>query len=217
MCSWISDDFVNGIKNKITDDEIHSEFKKNILLETIDFLVESFEKSGKISFKGIKNYEEKESCFFLDFCTEFNLNDLICSSLNESSISYTNQELVDYRSVFLIDLEGRLVTSGHKHNLFNLEIYSKRTSVYKLKISIHTPDLNYSLFDRGYHKCKFWVFDKTFSVYDVSLKNIKRDRKTQKVETDDGKYSVSLILNEIGELNSIKLSRKREKKRKVSL
>jgi len=212
MNSGASDDFVSGLKSKIHDDKIHSEFKKNILQDALECALDTFSSNPEIQVRNSRNFDSKEFCFFVDINSETSLEESISKCLSDSKIPYKKLNLDDYKWVFQIDLEKRIVSSGNPHNVFFIEIYSKRLSLHKVKFSICDFGFKYSIFDSGYHNFKFWVFDKGFSSYDIPLRGIDRAKKKQKMETEDGRFSLSFGLNVDGNITSLELSRKKGKK-----
>jgi hypothetical protein len=212
MNSGASDDFVSGLKSKIQDDKIYSEFKKNILQDALECVLDIFASNPEIQVRNTKNFDSKEFCFFVDVNSVAQLEDEISKCLDVSKITYRKLNLDDYKWVFQIDLGKRIVSSGSPHNVFFIEIYSKRLSLHKIKFSICDFGFKYSIFDSGYHNFRFWVFDKGFSLYDIPLKGIDRNKKKQKIETADGKFSLSFGLNTERNVTSLELARKKGKK-----
>jgi hypothetical protein len=216
MTSGASSEFVKILKDKISDSKIQEEFRKNILAESVDYLISIFKGRKDIEVGALSNFESRNYCFFLDVASP---SDDLFDSLNKcftsNKIPHKCLSLPGSKFVFYIDLEKRLVSSGNSHNVFFADVYSKKGSVYKLRISILDSDIKSHLFDKNYYNFSFWVFDNNeFDSYEMSLKGINRDRKKQKIETPDGLYSLSLNINEDGELSFFELFRKKGKKNK---
>lgn len=208
--SGVSENFVNNLRNKLTDQKIKDEFKRNVLQDALECILEIFKKSDDIEVRTIRDFETKEVCFFVDLYSKTPIEDSLSECFSLAKIPYKKIHLMDYKWAFQIDLGDKIISSGNPHNLFFVEIYSKRGSVQKVRFSICNKDLNFSIFDKGYHYCKFWAFyENDFDLYEVSLRTIDRSKKKQKCETDDKKYAVSIQLNDLGEIILIEISKKR--------
>lgn len=208
-----ADDFVNSLKSKILDSKIHEEFKKNILKDCVDYLVSVF-KNTDLNLRSISQFESRDFCFLLDVLCSNNPHESIknCLSLNE--IKYKSKELTESKFAIWVDLENRLVSSGNPHNIFFIDVYSKKDNLYKLRISTLESPIKYYLLDKSYHEFSFWVFDDEFDAYKISLRGKDRNKKKQNIDTEDGKYQIHVHLNDIGEMIFFELNKKKRKKNK---
>lgn len=216
MAKGASEVFVKGLKNKISEKNIKEEFDRNILQNSLMYLVDLFklESEGDLQVRTVRDFQIKEVCFFIDVVSKYPIEDALTSCFIHNKIPGLFKKLDDNKCIFRIDLENRLITSGNNHNYFFIEIYSKRGFTYKIKLSLCERDLNYSLYEKGYHYIKFWTFEENkFEDYEISLRKIDRKKKSQKIETPDEKYIASISLNDIGELNNFELSKKKRRKK----
>lgn len=126
-------------------------------------------------------------------------------------------ELDHKRVLYLLDFGKNLKISGKSNNWFFIEFYFKSKHLFEAKMRAKNKKLEYSVFDKKYYHLKFWLFDNfNISVYDFPVKNLNRDK--QKIKEDlDEKYSITLNLGPIGEVEKINISRKRGKKQKDTL
>jgi hypothetical protein len=215
--SGASEVFVKGLKNKLIDEKIQDEFKRNLLQDALEYILEIFKKSDNIEVRTIRDFETKDVCLFLDLHSKIPIEDSFSECFSQHNIEHKKIHLDDYKWVFQIDLEDKIISSGNPHNLFFVEIHSKRGNSQKVKFSIFNKDFNFSIFDKAYNHCKFWVFsDKNFEKYELSLRSIDRGKRKQKLDTPDNKYTASFHLNDLGEINLIEISKKRGGKSKFN-
>jgi len=216
MSAGASSEFVKTLKDKISDSKIQEEFRKNILAESVDHLISIFKGRKDMEVGTLSNFETRDYCFFLDVASPADdLFDSLNKCFTSNKIPHKCLSLSGSKFVFYIDLEKRLVSSGNSHNVFFVDVYSKKGSVYKLRISILDSDIKSHIFDKNYYNFSFWIFDNDeFCCYEMPLKGIDRDKRKQKIETPDGLYSLSLNINEVGELSFFELFRKKGKKNK---
>ncbi len=216
MVKGASEAFVNGLKNKLSEKNQKEQFKRNVLQDSLDYLVDVFKNrsGGNLEVRAVRDFQTKDLCFFIDVFSMNPIEDAISLCFEANKIPSVFKKLDDIQLVFRIDLENKLVTSGHQHNYFFVEVYSKRGSTYKLKIYLCEPEINYSLYQKGYHYLKFWIFDRDgFEDYEISLRGIDRKKRSHKIDTQDNKYTATILLNDIGELNAFELSKKKRRKK----
>ena len=86
--------------------------------------------------------------------------------------------LGEYKCLFILDLENRLVASGNPHNMISLEIFSKRLRTFKIKISQCDSKFGYSVFEKNYHEIKYWLYENSgINVESIRLKDFNRNIK----------------------------------------
>jgi len=206
-----SEDFVNALKSKISDTKIHEQVKRNLLTDAFDVLLSGFKNSSTIQVKNVKDFETRELVLFADLISTTSIKESVIDVFNELKIPFTSFDIDDVRTVFTIDLEKRVISSGSSHNLFIFEITAKKTITHKARITLNQSDLEYSIYDKDYHFVKFWVLDKNvFKIYTLFVREGEPTRK-KKLQTDDEKYGVSVLFNEKNEINSIELTRRKKK------
>jgi hypothetical protein len=160
MSSGASNEFVKILKDKISDSKIQEEFRKNILGESIDYLISIFKGRKDMEVGTLSNFEARNYCFFLDVSSPSDdLFDSLNRCFSSNKIPHKSLFLPESKFVFYIDLEKRLVSSGNSHNVFFVDVYSKKGSVYKLRISILDSDIKFNIFNKNYYNFSFWVFD----------------------------------------------------------
>lgn len=206
-----SEDFVNALKSKISDTKIHEQVKRNLLSDAFDVLISGFRNSSTIQVKNVKDFETKDLVLFADLISTSSIRESVIEVFNELKIIFTAFDIDEFRTVFLIDLEKRVISSGSSHNLFIFDIAYKKAITHKARITIHQSDLEYSIYDKDYHFVKFWVLDrKEFKIYTLFVREGEPTRR-KKLQTDDEKYGVLVLFNDKDEINSIELTRRKNK------
>jgi hypothetical protein len=213
-------DFVKNLKNKMLDNKIHEMFKMNLLQDGVEYLSGILGKSEGLNLRSVSQFESRDFCFFIGLVFEGDPIETLKRILLENEIPYELGEPYGDRFVFRIDLENRIISSGSSHNFFFLDVYSKRESLYKIRISFHDPHqiLKYQVVDKNYQDFTFWVFDEDnfkyyqISLNDVNLNYIERNKRKHKMDSTDGKYLMQIRLNDFGEMNFLELSKKKRRK-----
>ena len=211
-----AEDFVENLKSIIQEKKHNTEFKKNILQESVDILKSLFESHNGFFIKSVKNFDSKSFSFLLDLVSEHELSEEIPKILTENNIIFYAKELSDYKTVFLLDIEKRIFASGSPNNLLFIEVISKKYSQYRLRFTLFNQGVNFSVFEKNFFFIKFWIFDHVngFSIHELDMNKIDRDKKKQKIKLHDEKYNLSLTLNGLGEFSSLSVKRAGEKTKK---
>lgn len=209
----LSEDFVESLKIILQEKKNNQEFKKNILQESLNFCIDFLKLENDFIVKSIKDYDSKYSSFYVDVLSDQNLAEKIKFVLQKNYLKIWTQDLSDFKSIFLIDLGPRLVISGSQHNLVFVEIVSKKYSQYKLKFTLCNPGVNFSVFEKNFYYVKFWTYElsRGFSVYELKLNGLDRNKKKHKIQTEDKKFQVSMNLNDMGEFVSLVVKKSGEK------
>lgn len=213
-------DFVKSLKDKILDNKIHERFKMNLLQDGVEYLSGILGKSEGLNLRSLSQFESRDFCFFVGLVFESEPIETLKRILFENGIPYELAEPFGDKFVFRIDLENKIISSGSNHNFFFLDVYSKRESLYKVRISFHDPHqiFKYQLIDKNYQDFSFWVFDEgnfkyyQISLNDVNLNYIERNKRKHKMESPDGRYLMQIRLNDFGEMNFLELSKKKRRK-----
>lgn len=211
-----AEDFVENLKVIIQEKKHNTEFKKNILQESVDVLKSLFESHDGFFIKSVKDFDSKNFSFLLDLVSEHELSGEIPKILTENNIAFHAKELSDYKTVFLLDIGRRIFASGSPNNLLFIEIISKKYSQYRLRFTLFNPGVNFSVFEKNFFLIKLWIFDhgNVFSIHEIDMNKIGRYKKKQKIKLSDEKYNLSLTLNDLGEFSSLSVKRAGEKTKK---
>ena len=211
-----AEDFVENLKSIIREKKHNTEFKKNILQESVDVLKSLFESRDGFFIRSIKDFDSKNFSVFVDIVSENGLSLEITKILDENSIDFYCKELSESSTVFLLDLGKRIFTSGSPSNLLFIEITSKKYSQYRLKFTLFNHGINFCVFEKSFFLIKLWIFDHVngFSIHEVDMNKINRDKKKQKIKLPCKKYNLSLTLNDLGEFSSLEVKKAGEKTKK---
>lgn len=202
-------DFVNDLRNKMSNIKIRKEIIKNSISEFTDYIFPIFKNYKDLSVGNLSKFENRDLCFFLDIVYPYDLIYLFSNIFSDHSIENEFKILSENKFVFKIDMGKKLISSPYTRNIFFLEVYSKRGESYKIRISNLNSEIKHYVYDKNYHEFKLWGFDSDkFISYDIKMGNINREKNKSRIQTPDGKYSMVLNFNKIGEINSLKLFKK---------
>ena len=213
MSSNITGDFVKSLKEKITEKKNRNQLKRNLLQDSLNILIENFKSNSDLEIRTIRNFEINEVACYVDIYSPSDFYETVTSALEKAKIPNTRSILADYKCVFIIDLEDKLIASGNPHNIFSIEVFSKRLKTYKIKISPCDPKFSYSVFDKGYHEIKYWMCE-NMEIYinSLNLREADRSKKKVKISTSDLKYEAVVNFNDLGELETFNLFHKKGRK-----
>jgi hypothetical protein len=93
-----------------------------------------------------------------------------------------------------------------------MEFYFKGKHIFECKISPRLNHVDYALYESKYFNIKLWTFEDSFNKYEIPLINISRNKRGIRRELD-GKYTAFIKFDPVGEVESIKISKKREQNR----
>jgi hypothetical protein len=218
MSERISGDFVKSLKEKLDREKSQIQKKRILLQDSLNIILDSFRSNSDLEIRTIRDFETSEISCFVDLYSPSEIFESVGSSLEKSNIPHTKSMLGDYKCVFIVDLESRLIASGTPHNVFSIEVFSKRLKTYKIRISHCDPKFCYSVFDKNYHEVKFW-YHENLNIFtkSITLRGLDRDKKKVKI-SDDPSYSITIAFNETGEMSNFNLfPKKREKKQETDL
>ena len=215
MSRSIAGSFVQSLKEKISEEKSQTKKKRIHLQDSLNIIIELFKTNSNLEIRSIRDFETSEVTCFVDVYSPDDIFDTISLALVKSNILHTKEILHDYKCVFVIDLEDKIISSGELHNTFYIEVFSKRLKTYKLKISPCDPKFSYSVFDKGYHEIKYWYHDnmeikKVFT----SLRGLDRDKKKAKIISDENGHEIIIEFNDLGEAESFNLFNKKGRKTK---
>ena len=213
MSERIAGDFVKSLKEKLDQEKSQIQKKRILLQDTMNLILDSFRLSSDLEIRTIRDFETSDLSCFVDVYSPSEIYESISTALERSDIQHTKELLGDYKCVFIIDLEKRLVASGSPHNVFSIEVFSKRLKTYKLKISHCDPKFCYSVFDKNYHEIKYWYHENLkITSRSLSLRGLNRDKKKVKILED--LFDITVFFNEMGEMSNFNLFPKKGRKNK---
>lgn len=210
-----SGDFVKSLKDKISKKKKQEKFQRNILHDSLEYLISVINRSSHIDLKSVKNFETSEiSCFLNLYSESDNIPDSIDNLLDENNLTFHKIQLDTKRILYLVDFKDNIISSGKDNNWFFLEFYFRSKHLFELKMTSNNEDLIHSVFERKYYHIKFWICDNlNLSVHEFQIKNLDRDKNRTRVSLNEN-YNITLSFDPIGEVEKINISRKnREKKR----
>lgn len=215
MSQSVAGDFVKSLREDITKKKDRIKNKRNLLQDSLNFIIEFLSKSGDAEIRSIRNFEINEIATYFDVHIPEDLLETFSKILDANGIKYLSSKLQDYKCVFIIDLEDRIVSSGSEHNYFSLEVYSKRLKTYKIRISPCQDNLAYSVFDSSYHEVKFWyTHNNSIHIGKISLRGIDRSKNKIKFKDVSDVFDCTLFLSDSGQFESLDLFHKKRKKTK---
>jgi hypothetical protein len=215
MSESIAGNFVRSLKEKLSEEKSQIQRKRILLQDSFDIILEVFRTHSDLEIRTIRDFETSEISFFVDVYSPSDQYESIKIALEKSGILINSTMLGEYKCLFIVDLENRLIASGNPHNIFSIEIFSKRLRTFKLKISHCDPNFTYSVFEKNYHEIKYWYYENcSIEVKSIRLKDFDRDKEKINISDDETNHEIEMAFNEIGELNNFNLSQKKGRKNK---
>jgi hypothetical protein len=215
MSESIAGNFVRSLKEKLSEEKSQIQKKRILLQDSLNIILDAFKTHSDLEIRTIRDFETSEISFFVDVYSPSDQYESIKASLEKAGIPTNSTMLSEYKCLFIVDLENRLVASGTPHNIFSIEIFSKRLRTFKIKISYCDPDFSYSVFDKNYHEIKYWYFENSeINIKSIKLRDFNRDLKKINVFDVESNHDVTMIFNETGELDNFNLFQKKRRKNK---
>jgi hypothetical protein len=213
MSQSAAGDFVKSLRDEITRKKEKIQTKRNLLQESLDLILGFFSQCDDTEVRSVRNFEINEIATYFDMYIADNVEQTVSRILTDKKINFQRLELNDYKCVFVIDLERKLLSSGNSHNLISLEVCSKRLKTYKFKASICENDFCYSVFDWGYHEIKLWCyFDGKLNLNTLNIRGADRSKKKLKIKDFTEEIDAVVHFNETGRGESLDLFPKKRKK-----
>lgn len=213
MSQSAAGDFVKSLRDEITRKKEKIQTKRNLLQESLDLILGFFSQCDDTEVRSVRNFEINEIATYFDMYIADNVEQTVSRILTDKKINFQRLELNDYKCVFVIDLERKLLSSGNVHNLISLEVCSKRLKTYKFKVSICEDDFCYSVFDWGYHEIKLWCyFDGKLNLNTLNIRGADRSKKKLKIKDFTEEIDAVVHFNETGRGESLDLFPKKRKK-----
>ena len=215
MSESIAGNFVRSLKEKLSEEKNQIQKKRILLQDSLNIILDVFRTHSDLEIRTIRDFETSDVTFFVDVYSPSDQYESIKSSLEKSSIPVRPIMLGEYKCLFIIDLEDRLVASGTPHNIFSIEIFSKRLRTFKIKISHCEPNFSYSVFEKNYHEIKYWYYENSeINIKSIRLKDFNRDLKKINVFDSESNHDITMTFNETGELDNFNLFQKKGRKNK---
>ena len=212
-----SEDFVKSIKEKVNHQKNIEAIQRNLLHDSLDYFSSLIKDDGGIDIRSHKKFDSGDMNCFLDLYSE---NESIPNQINSIFDNfrhpYKSLELDSKRIIYCVDFGNNILSSPRDENWIFLEFYFKGKHIFECKISSRLSSIDYSLYDAKYFNIKLWVFEDSFSKYEIPLINISRNKRGIKRELDE-KYAASINFDHVGEVESIKIYKKREQNRITKL
>lgn len=212
-----SEDFVKSIKEKVNHQKNIEAIQRNLLHDSLDYFSSLIKDDGGIDIRSHKKFDSGDMYCFLDLYSE---NESIPNQINSIFDNfrhpYKSLELDSKRIIYCVDFGNNILSSPRDENWIFLEFYFKGKHIFECKISSRLSSIDYSLYDAKYFNIKLWVFEDSFSKYEIPLINISRNKRGIKRELDE-KYAASINFDHVGEVESIKIYKKREQNRITKL
>lgn len=213
MSQSAAGDFVKSLRDEITRKKEKIQTKRNLLQESLDLILGFFSQCDDTEVRSVRNFEINEIATYFDMYISDNVEQTVSRILTDKKINFQRLELNDYKCVFVIDLERKLLSSGNSHNLISLEVCSKRLKTYKFKVSICEDDFCYSVFDWGYHEIKLWCYiDGKLNLNTLNIRGADRSKKKLKIKDFTEEIDAVIHFNETGRGESLDLFPKKRKK-----
>ena len=215
MKGSISGNFVRSLKEKISEEKNQIQKKRILLQDSLNIILGIFKEHPDLEVRTIRDFETSEISCFVDVYSPEDPYQSIKNSLEKSGISSQSAMMGEYKCLFILDLENRLIASGNPHNIISLEIFSKRLRTFKIKLSHCDSKFAYSVFEKHYHEIKYWCYENSeINVESIRLKDFNRDMKKINVSSGESDHDITITFNEIGELDTFNLFPKKRRKNK---
>jgi hypothetical protein len=206
-------DFVKSLRDEISRKKEKIQNKRNLLQESLDLILGFFKDRPDMEVRSVRNFEINEIATYFDMYVADDLEKTISKILSETQIKYQKLSLSDYKCVFVIDLETKLLSSGNTHNLISLEVCSKRLKTYKFKVSICDDNFCFSVFDWGYHEIRFWFYaEGKLNLELLNIRGADRSKKKLRIKNFINEIDAVIHFNESGKGESLDLFPKKRKK-----
>ena len=206
-------DFVKSLSEKLTLEKDRVKKSRIHLQDSLNVILEILRKDSNLEIRSIRDFETNEVACFVDVYSPDDFLDSLTSVMNKNGIISSSMRLSDYKFVFIADLENRIISSGYDHNIFSMEVVSKRLKTFKVKISPCDPKFSYSVYEKNYHQIKYWFHDDLkIQSSSVELRNFDRDEPEIKTVDEFGNQ-IKMTLNELGEMESFLISTKKGRRK----
>ena len=206
-------DFVKSLSEKLTLEKDRVKKSRIHLQDSLNIILEILRKDSNLEIRAIRDFETNEVACFVDVYSPEDFLDSLTSAMQKNGITGSSQRLNDYKFVFIVDLENRIISSGYDHNIFSMEVVSKRLKTFKVKISPCDPKFSYSVYEKNYHQIKYWFHDELkIQSSSVELKNFDRDDHDLRILDEFGNQ-IKMTLNDLGEMETFLISTKKGRRK----
>lgn len=206
-------DFVKSLSEKLTLEKDRVKKSRIHLQDSLNIILEILRKDSILEVRSIRDFETNEVACFVDIYSPEDFLDSLVSSMDKNGIVHSSLRLGEYKFVFIADLENRIISSGYDHNIFSIEVVSKRLKTFKVKISPCDPKFSYSVYEKNYHQVKYWFHeDLKIQSSSIELRNFDRDSSEIKTSDEFGNQ-IKMNLNDLGEVESFSISTKKGRRK----
>lgn len=205
-----SEDFVKFIKEKVNKQKNIEIIQRNLLHDSLDYFSSLLADDKNIDVRSQKKFNSGEmNCFLSLYSESSSIPDRINSIFDNSQIEYKFLELDSKKIIYCVNFGRKILSSPYDDNIVFMEFHFNGKHIFECKILPKYESLEYSLYENKYFNIKLWIFDEnTFSKYDVPLINVTRSKRGIKRELSKP-YIVSIQFDLVGEVESIKIHKKR--------
>lgn len=215
MSENIAGNFVRSLKEKLSEEKSRIQKKRILLHDSLNIILDTFKTHSDLEIRAIRDFETSEISFFADVYSPSNQYESIKTAFEKSDVLINSKMLGEYKCLFIVDLKDRLVASGNPHNVFSVEILSKRLRTFRIKISHCDPNFSYSAFEKNYHEIKYWYYENCLiGVKSIRFKDFDRSKEKINICDDESSHEIIMTFNEMGELDNFNLFQKRRRKNK---
>jgi hypothetical protein len=206
-----SEDFVKSIKEKVNHQKNIETIQRNLLHDSLDYFSSLISENDEIEIRNQKKFDSGEiNCFLGLYSENANIPDQINLILDDNKLEYKFLDLDSKRIIYCVNFGNHILSSPKDDNFVFLEFYFKGKHIFECKLSSKIGPIDYSLYESKYFNIKIWIFaSECFNKYEIPLINITRNKRGI-TRVLDGKYTASIKFDPVGEVESIKVFKKRE-------
>jgi hypothetical protein len=213
-----SEDFVKSIKEKVNHQKNIETIQRNLLHDSLDYFSSLISKNGEVEIRNQKKFDSGEmNCFLGLYSENDNIPEQINLILDNNKLEYKSLDLDSKKIVYCVNFGNHILSSPTNDNFVFLEFYFKGKHIFECKLSSKIGPIDYSLYESKYFNIKIWIFaNGSFDKYEIPLINITRNKRGITRVLDE-KYTASIKFNVVGEVETIKVFKKREQNQTTKL
>ncbi len=205
-----SEDFVKSVKEKVNQQKNIEIIQRNLLHDSLDYFSSLVREDDEVEIKSQKKFESGElSCFLNLYSEADDIPELIKSIFDLAGLEYKILDLDSKKIIYCVNFGQNILSSPHDNNWIFIELYLRGKHIFECRFFLKIGSVDYGLYENKYFNIKVWVFDGVFfSKYEIPLINVSRNRRGIKRELDE-KYTAYIKFDPVGEVESIKISKKK--------
>ena len=213
-----SEDFVRSVKEKVSQQKNIEIIQRNLLHDSLDYFSSLINNDDEVEIRSQKKFESGELTCFLNLYSEVDdIPNLMKSIFDLAGLEYKMLDLDTKKIIYCVNFGQHILSSPHDNNWVFVELYLKGKHIFECRIFYRFGPIDYSLYENKYFNIKFWIFDGiSFSKHEMPLINVSRNRRGIRRDLD-GNYTAYIKFDRVGEVESIKISKKREQNRITKL